>query len=150
MHKPCVHQRLVYFRNTGLYVHTEKLNFNFRLELCLKLQGNIFPLIKQKRIELCRTMICASILNYELKCVTLNKSGVLSALLGSLLHALAIMRMSGNLPMNGCYLSLLTNGISISSRSYANRLRVILPIKTPHPTCANQDAWAFVTRRLCA
>ncbi len=36
---------------------------------------------------------------------------------------------------------------SIASRMHVNSLHALWPIRAPRSTCANQDAWAFVTPR---
>ncbi len=41
--------------------------------------------------------------------------------------------------------SLFARGISIDSRAYVISQHACWPIRTPSPTCANQDAWVVIT-----
>ncbi len=43
--------------------------------------------------------------------------------------------------------SLFARGLSINSRAYVISQRARWPIRTPLPTCANQDAWVVITPR---
>ncbi len=47
--------------------------------------------------------------------------------------------------MHACNLPLLARGLSIDSHAHVIRQHARWPIRTPHPTCANQDAWVVIT-----
>ncbi len=55
---------------------------------------------------------------------------------------------SSHLSLHASYRSLPARGPLIDSRDCVNSLHVHWPIKTPRPSCANQDAWAVVTLKL--
>ncbi len=55
---------------------------------------------------------------------------------------------SSHLSLHACYRSLSARGPLIDSRDCVNSLRALWSIRTPRPSCANQDAWAVITLKL--
>ncbi len=54
---------------------------------------------------------------------------------------------SCHLPLHTSNRSLFVWGLSIDSLAYVTSQHARWPIRTPRPTCANQDAWAVITPR---
>ncbi len=52
---------------------------------------------------------------------------------------------SYHLSLHACSKSLFARGLSIDSRVYVISQHVRWPIRTPQPTCTNQDAWVVIT-----
>ncbi len=53
---------------------------------------------------------------------------------------------SGHMSLNVRYGLFHPQGISIASRTYVNCIHALWKMRTPHHTCANHDAWPFLTR----
>ncbi len=52
-----------------------------------------------------------------------------------------------HLSLHACNRSLFARGPSIDSRAYVISQHVRWPIRTPPPTCVNQDAWVVITTK---
>ncbi len=55
------------------------------------------------------------------------------------------LHCSCHLRLHACNRSLFARGLSIDSRAYVISQHARWPIRTPLPTCANQDAWVVIT-----
>ncbi len=55
---------------------------------------------------------------------------------------------SCRLCLHACNRSLFARGLLIDSHAYVISQHVHWPIRTPLPTCANQDAWVVITPKL--
>ncbi len=55
--------------------------------------------------------------------------------------------VSCHLSLHACNRSLFASGLSIDSCVYVISQHARWPIRTPRPTCANQDAWVVITPR---
>ncbi len=57
----------------------------------------------------------------------------------------AIVAGSCHLFLHACNRSLFARGLLIDSRAYVISQHVRWPIRTPRPTCVNQDTWVVIT-----
>ncbi len=86
---------------------------------------------------------CTSVTSYPVKMysITYSKKNY---------HSIACSSPSesSHLYLHACYRSLPARGPLIDSCDCVTSLHVHWPIKTPRPSCANQDAWAVVMLKL--